>query len=181
MKTHSNKRPANGSNCCNCVYNSTSMSSWEFFGICFATFASALDALLASFVYINRRHGERGQVKAERKSPRRLSCRLSRLPPGSPQKFMPHRSERSSPQTQLARTGRLDLTHWRAASSTLPPCWQPDGLRASQRHKVCQFVSSEVRSREAKRRRWTERTFVCLLLFLPRYFTLMIFAILEST
>lgn len=152
MKTHSNKR--NGSNCCHCVYNSTSMSSWEFFRICFATFASALDAPLASFVCINRRHSERGQVKAEGTSPRRLSRRLSRLPGrGSPQKFMPHRSERSAPQTQLARTMAFGPDSLESCQLDFAALLAADGLGASQRHKVCQFVSSEVRSREAKRRR----------------------------
>lgn len=109
------------------------------FSYLFRNFCICFYAPLASFVYINRRHSERGQVKAERKSRRLLSCRLSLLPAGSPQKFMPHRPERSSPQTKLARTGRSDLTHRRAASSTLPPCWQPTG---SVLLTVTKFVSS---------------------------------------
>lgn len=112
------------------------------FSYLFRNFCICFYTPLASFVYINRRHSERGQVKAERKSQRLLSCRLSLLPAGSPQKFMPHRPERSSSQTKLARTGRSDLTHRRAASSTLPPCWQPTG---SVLLSVTKFVSSSHR------------------------------------
>lgn len=57
---------------------------------------------------------------------------------------MPHRPERSSPQTKLARTGRSDLTHRRAASSTLPPCWQLMGFGLS--------CSRQVTTRSSRRR-----------------------------
>lgn len=96
------------------------------FSYSFRNFCICFYAPLASFVYINRRHGERGQVKAERKSRRLLSCRLSLLPAGSPQKFMPHRPERSSPQTKLVRTwltGELPARLCRPAGSRRAPCF----------------------------------------------------------
>lgn len=108
-----------------------------FFCISFTTFCIWFDAPLTSFVYISHRliYTERGQVKTERNSSWRLPCRLSRLLSGSPQKFMPHKPERSSAPTKRAR---LDLTHRRSASSTLLPCWQ---LRGFVLLTVAKFVS----------------------------------------